>query len=227
MFGLLFVLTACGAVPQSGIAPRPAQSQTTLPSHSAGAIGTRSTSARLCISDLGQAGARFSALPDRHLAPGCHQLGTVQLDRLSGDDGSIAITNIGPLACPIAQTFAGWTRFGVDRAARQHLGSGLARIETMGSYSCRNVAGTTRLSAHSRSEAIDVAAFVLEDGRRISVKHDWDDGTNAERRFLRIVHQSACKRFGTVLGPDYNTAHHDHFHFERSLQEGQGPAYCK
>ena len=176
----------------------------------------------MCLADLGQLGTRFSALPNRHLAPGCHQLGTVQIERVSGDSGYIAVTNIGPLACPIAQAMAGWARYGVDRAARHYLGSPLARIETMGSYSCRNVAGSTRLSAHSRAEAVDVAAFVLEDGRRISVRDDWHSGSSAEKQFLRVIHQSACKRFGTVLGPQYNASHRDHFHLE-----GKGPAFCR
>ncbi|HCJ80659.1 MAG TPA: extensin, partial [Erythrobacter sp.] len=97
----------------------------------------------------------------------------------------------------------------------------LQRIETMGSYSCRNVAGTARRSAHSRAEAIDVSAFVLADGRRVSVLSGWN-ASREEREFLRVVHKSACKRFGTVLGPDYNRAHHDHFH----LEYGKGN-YCR
>ena len=91
----------------------------------------------------------------------------------------------------------------------------------MGSYSCRNVAGTARRSAHSRAEAIDVSAFVLADGRRVSVLSGWN-ASRGEREFLRVVHKSACKRFGTVLGPDYNRAHHDHFH----LEYGKGN-YCR
>jgi len=114
---------------------------------------------------------------------------------------------------PLAESFAGWARYGVDRAARQILGSPLVRIETMGSYSCRNVAGSGRLSAHARAEAIDVSAFVLADGRRIGVLNDWNGGS-AEKKFLRVIHDSACKRFGTVLGPNYNAAHHNHFHLE-------------
>jgi hypothetical protein len=117
---------------------------------------------------------------------------------------------------------AGWARFGVDRAARQILGSPLARIETMGSYSCRNVAGSARRSAHASAEAIDVAAFVLADGRRISVLDDWRGGSSEEREFLKVVHTSACKRFGTVLGPDYNAAHRDHLH----LEKGDG-SFCR
>lgn len=167
-----------------------------------------------CLANLGSTGARYAALPDKYYAPGCQALGSVRLDRLAGDSGSFTLANLGPVACPLAGAFAGWARFGVDRAARQMLGSELARIETMGSYSCRNVAGTSRLSAHSRAEAIDIGAFILADGRRLSVKAGWSGGTDQERAFLRTVHASACKRFGTVLGPGYNAAHADHLHVE-------------
>lgn len=219
--------SACGVVPGSDRPSRPATEQTRLPDQTAAAATPRSEQSRLCLATLGATGAVFSALPDRQIAPGCHQLGTVQLSRLGSDKDAIAISNIGPLACPIANTLAGWTRFGVDRAARQYLGSELVRIETMGSYSCRNVAGTTRLSAHSRSEAIDIAAFVLANGRRVSVREDWNEGSREEREFLRVVHQSACRRFGTVLGPDYNADHHDHLHLEGLQREGQAPAFCR
>ncbi len=144
------------------------------------------------------------------------------MSALAGDRSRFDISRIGPVKCEVAKAFSGWARFGVDRAARQILGSPLAQIETMGSYSCRNVAGTNRRSAHARAEAIDVSAFVLKDGRRISLISDWNGGTRAEKEFLRIVHQSACKRFGTVLGPEYNAAHADHFHLE-----GTGGKFCR
>jgi hypothetical protein len=145
----------------------------------------------------------------------------VSLQGVGGDRGEFTVTNLSAVACPLANTFAAWARYGVDRAARQILGSPLVRIETMGSYSCRNVAGTGRLSAHSRAEAIDVSAFVLADGRRISVLSGWN-ASRQEREFLQVIHKSACKRFGTVLGPDYNRAHHDHFH----LEHGTG-SFCR
>lgn len=167
-----------------------------------------------CLAALGDTGARYTALPDRFYAPGCQAVGSVRIDRLAGDDGAFTLTNLGPVACPLAQAFAGWARYGVDRAARQMLGSGLARIETMGSYACRSIAGSGRVSAHSRAEAIDIGAFVLADGRRVSVKAGWSGASEQERAFLRTVHASACKRFGTVLGPAYNAAHADHFHVE-------------
>lgn len=177
---------------------------------------------RQCLASLGAAKANFTPLPDQYYGAGCTTLGTVRLASLRSDDAALALTNLGPVVCPLAQTFAAWARYGVDRAARQVLGSPLVRIETMGSYNCRNVAGTSHRSAHARAEAIDVAAFVLADGRRISLTGQWSIGTAKERQFLKLIHDSACKRFGTVLGPAYNAAHKDHFHLELS-----GRAFCK
>ena len=114
-----------------------------------------------------------------------------------------------------------WTRYGASRAAEQILGSPVVKLETFGSYNCRNVAGSTRLSAHSTASAVDISAFVLADGRRITVEGGWN-GSSAERQFFRAIHQSACKRFGTVLGPDYNRAHEDHLHLELD-----GGGFCR
>jgi hypothetical protein len=33
-------------------------------------------------------------------------------------------------------------------------------------------------------------------------------------QFLHAIHQSACKIFGTVLGPEANKAHRNHFHVD-------------
>ncbi|MGB7372392.1 extensin family protein [Erythrobacter sp.] len=175
-----------------------------------------------CFAELGRAGATFEPLPDAYEGPGCNRLGTVRLSQLTGDVAPVSIANSGPVRCALARTFSDWARFGVDRAARQMLGSGLSRVETMGSYSCRNIAGSNRRSAHAEAAAIDVSGFVLEDGRRITLAGDWDGGSREEREFLRTVHRSACKRFGTVLGPDYNSAHEDHFHLEES-----GGGFCR
>lgn len=175
-----------------------------------------------CLAKLGQVGTQFTPVPDRYYGAGCSTVNAVNLNALQGDGERFSLGNIGPITCPTADLMAGWARFGVDRAARQILGSPLQRIETMGSYACRNVAGTARRSAHASAEAVDVSAFVLADGRRISVLGGWTGGSPPEREFLKVVHQSACKRFGTVLGPDYNTAHRDHLH----LEKGDG-TFCR
>ncbi|WP_324826839.1 extensin family protein [Qipengyuania zhejiangensis] len=212
---ILLLMAGCGAVPDSR-EPKRVRNEA-----AAATIAQTRPQTRQCHAELGQTGSRFAPLPDKYYGAGCSSLNSVRLDGIGGDESEFLVTNLGPLACPAASTLAGWARFGVDRAARQIMGSPLARIETMGSYSCRNVAGSGRLSAHARAEAIDVAAFVLADGRRISVIGGWN-ASKKEREFLRTVHESACKRFGTVLGPDYNVAHRDHFH----LEAGNG-SYCR
>ena len=211
----LFALSACSLLPDG-------KDGGTSSARTSRAPVAVSASGRQCLAQLGKAGAEFATLPDNYYGAGCSTLNSVKLASLSGDRGDFELANLGPVACPVANAFSGWARFGVDRAARQILGSGLARIETFGSYSCRNVAGTSRRSAHATAEAIDISAFVLDDGRRISVLGDWSNGDAREREFLRVVHRSACKRFGTVLGPEYNAAHRDHFHVESS-----GGGYCR
>ena len=213
-------LAGCSAIPESAghsDAPRERVARA-QPSFS------NSPATRQCLANLGMTQARFEPLPDQYHGGGCSTLGTVRLAALQTDLSTIGVANIGPVTCPVAESFAAWARFGVDRAARQVLGSPLRSIETMGSFSCRNVAGSGRLSAHATADAVDIAAFVLEDGRRITVLEGWNRGTSEERQFLRLAHQSACKRFGTVLGPDYNSAHHDHFHVEKV---GDGNAFCR
>ena len=211
----LLALGGCSLVPEGS---EPAR-QTVRPAQPA---FEASASGRQCLTELGAAQANFTPIPDKYYGAGCSTLNSVRLSALRSDHSQLELANLGPVACPLASSFAGWARYGVDRAARAVLGSPLARIETYGSYSCRNVAGTSRRSAHSTANAIDVSGFVLADGRRISVKQDWDSGSPQVREFLRIVHTSACKRFGTVLGPEYNAAHEDHFHLE-----GSGRAFCR
>lgn len=169
---------------------------------------------RQCLAGLGQAQANFTPLPDQYFGAGCATIGTVRLAWLRSDTAPLQLANLGPVTCGLASAMQGWARFGVDRAARAILGSPLARIETMGSYSCRNVAGTDRRSGHATANAVDIAGFQLTDGRRITIKADWSDGSAATREFLRVIRQSACRRFALVLTPDYNAAHHDHLHLE-------------
>lgn len=201
------LLAGCVGAPEP--APRPIRTATTWNPPVA-------PENRMCLANLSQSYANFTPLPDQYYGAGCSAVGAVRLASLHGDGGMFEISNLGPVTCPLANTLSGWARFGVDRAARTILGSPLVRIETMGSYSCRNVAGTTRLSAHASANAVDVSGFVLADGRRITVLHDWGSDSPQVRAFLATIRMSACKRFGTVLSPEYNAAHRDHFHLEVS-----------
>lgn len=200
---LSLALAACSSAPP----PAPYRTSSAATFSPAPAYGQ-------CMADLGEKQASFTPVADRYYGAGCSTIQTVKLLSVRGDYSALGVTNLGPVTCTLADRFAAWARFGVDRAARQILGSQLIRIETMGSYNCRNVAGTDHRSGHSTGSAIDVSGFVLADGRRITVLGDWSAGTPQEREFLRVIHTSACRRFGMVLGPDYNADHRNHLHLE-------------
>lgn len=128
--------------------------------------------------------------------------------------------NTPPTTCALAAAMELWLTRAVEPAAEEILGSPLARIEHLGAFSCRRLYGRSEgaWSEHATGNAIDISAFVLEDGTRISLLGDWE-GEDDEARFLRSVRDGACGIFGTVLSPDYNAAHRDHFHLD---QEARG-----
>ena len=119
--------------------------------------------------------------------------------------------------CPAAVAMILWQRDALGPAARDIFGSEVSRIEHLGAYSCRRLYGrdTGPWSEHATANAIDIAGFVLADGTRISVLRDWD-GDDEKAQFLRRVRDGACGSFATVLSPDYNAAHADHFHLDMS-----------
>lgn len=137
-------------------------------------------------------------------------------DRTVVDNLSLAPNNP-PATCAVGTALYLWLRDVVRPAAQSRFGSPLARVEHLGAYSCRRLYGRDDgpWSAHATGNAIDIAGFVLEDGTRISVVRDWD-GDGEKAAFLRDVRDGACPLYSTVLSPDYNAAHRDHFHFDMS-----------
>lgn len=205
---LLLVLAACAGGERRARAPE-------VPRRA----GIDAPETRQCLADLRRTDVRFEALPDRDFGGGCLAFATVKLV-----DFGVPTTNLTAMTCPLARTFTAWVRNGIAPAARAFLRAELVRVESFGSYSCRNVNGAQsgRRSEHATANAVDVAAFVLDDGRRISIRRDWQSEDPQVRAFLRAIHASACKRFQTVLSPEYNALHADHLH----LDMGRGP-FCR
>jgi hypothetical protein len=172
-----------------------------------------------CFADLKREEFGFRPLADRYFGNGCTALGSVQLLEIG-----TPVTNLGAMTCPAARQFGRWVREAVQPAANAWLGSRVARIESFGTYTCRPLNGQAgaRLSEHGLANAVDISAFVLAGGRRVTVQEGWNGRDEDVRRFLRAVHQAGCRRFQVGLGPDANAYHRDHLHFDM----GQGP-YCR
>ncbi|MEQ8259771.1 MAG: extensin family protein [Alcanivorax sp.] len=115
--------------------------------------------------------------------------------------------------CPLALGWVMFERHGLQPAAREHFNQPVQTVWHYGTFSCRNIYNREegRRSDHATASALDLAALTLADGTRISVQDDWD-GEGDKAAFLRSLQNRACEYFGTVLGPDYNQAHADHFH---------------
>lgn len=137
---------------------------------------------------------------------------------LAPDEASGLTLRPGAVAtCAVNAGLALWLRHGVQPAAEEHLGSRVAALEHLGTYNCRRIGGgeTAGWSEHATGNAVDIAAFVLADGRRIRVLTDWQ-GRGAASDFLQQSRDTGCGIFGTFLSPDYNAAHADHFHLDQA-----------
>ncbi len=117
------------------------------------------------------------------------------------------------LACPIVSALDRWVSEGVQPAALHWFGSPVTEIHQIGGYSCRGMVGGSGVSEHSFGNALDIAAFTLADGRKITVKNGWH-GAPEEQGFLHDVQLYACETFTTVLAPGYNIYHYDHIHVD-------------
>lgn len=124
-------------------------------------------------------------------------------------------------SCPVLAAFEMWLEQTVRPAAIEIFEEDIASVEHLGTYSCRRIGNSAEgtWSEHAQGNAIDIAAFNLADGRRISVLDDWN-GDDREREFLNEVRDGACSVYSTVLSPEYNAAHRDHFHFDQSERFG-------
>lgn len=185
---------------------------------------------RMCDAALATAGLRVARVAHVQAAKSCPLTDVIHVapeNRVFGSGFHAT--------CPLAVALAMFVRHTLQPAARRHLGAEIARIEHLGTYSCRPIRGegtgngTAEMSEHASANAIDITGFVTRDGRRVRVATDWkkttsvvpaadgvasDDSESAEAKFLRAVRDGACDLFHGVLGPEFNAAHRSHFHLD-------------
>jgi hypothetical protein len=129
--------------------------------------------------------------------------------------GPVAVSPPATLACPLVSVLDQWIDEAVQPAAMKWLGVPVAEIKQISAYSCRGMNGdpNATISEHAFGNALDIAAFILADGRKLEVQHGWH-GAPEEQAFLHDVQTSACDQFTTVLAPGSNAFHYNHIHVD-------------
>ncbi|HAQ74472.1 extensin-like domain-containing protein [Stutzerimonas nitrititolerans] len=162
----------------------------------------------LCEQALATSDLDYVAVPDSTPQAGCPVENAVRV-RAS----AVRFNGAFLATCPLAAAYALFERHGLQSAAQAVFGQPVVQVDHFGSFACRNIARSNRRSQHASANALDLAGFHLADGTRITVARDWK-GEDDRARFLRQVKAAACDAFRVTLSPEYNAAHHDHFHVD-------------
>ena len=179
---------------------------------------------KTCLADLAALGTKFKAAARIDEGEGC------------GIDRPLEVAEVLPgvdtggaqMRCETARSLARWLKDTVTPALRIAMpGRSIAGLSTGSTYACRlrNGASEGKISEHARGNAIDIAAFRLDDGSEITMKPRAEDGT-LEGAFQRTATAGACLHFTTVLSPGSDAAHQDHLHLD-VLERDSGYRYCR
>ena len=149
-----------------------------------------------CFEQMALKNIQFKSLGN--VGPGnCMIKDAVRIENFQNTKLSGPIT----LNCTTSLSLANWLK---EIEARE--------VEHLGSYNCRKIHGTNIMSEHSFGSAVDIASI-----NGISLRTEWKKN-DANGEYLRQAGKVACKHFANALTPDYNAAHHDHFHLDNGYQ---------
>lgn len=143
--------------------------------------------------------------------------------RITEVDG-VGLSMPANIDCVTAQALRRWVTE-VVKPNVGRTGGGVASLKVLAHYSCRtrNNQPGAKISEHGRGRAVDIGAITLKDGTSITVLNGW-----RHRQYgpiLKSLHRGACGIFGTVLGPNSDRFHQDHFHFDTARY--RSGAYCR
>ncbi len=101
----------------------------------------------------------------------------------------------------------------------------VVELQVAAHYACRtrNNQKGARISEHGKGRAIDISGFKMADGEVVTVLNGWRK--NPSQKQLIKVWRGACGPFGTVLGPNSDRYHRDHFHLD-TARHRRG-AFCR
>lgn len=179
---------------------------------------------KACLADLAALGTKYETATRIDDGEGCGIAQPLEVaEVLPGIN-----TGGAQMRCETARALAHWLKDTVNPALNVALpGRKIAGLTTGSTYACRlrNGAAEGKISEHARGNAIDIAAFRLDDGTVITMKPRAEDGT-MEGAFQRTASAGACLHFSTVLSPGSDAAHQDHLHLD-VLERDSGYRYCR
>lgn len=151
--------------------------------------------------------------------PGCGAKDAVQVTSVAG----VRLSQPSVMTCETAEALKRWVSKDVETAFGRR--NKVVSLRVAAHYACRtrNNRPGGRISEHGRGKAIDISGFKLEDGTLVTVLEGWTD--RKTRKPMARIWKAACGPFGTVLGPESDRYHRDHFHLD--VARHRGGAYCR
>lgn len=150
--------------------------------------------------------------PIKSKVKGCGVEDPVAITSVAG----VRLSQTATVDCSIAKALDRW----VEEVAQPAFNGNLVEMRVAAHYSCRsrnNIKGA-KISEHGKGRAIDIAGFVLSNGKVLTVAQNYN-------KLLRRIYKAGCGYFMTTLGPGSDGYHEDHFHFDASARKGG--AYCR
>ncbi|GAB4576678.1 MAG: hypothetical protein Tsb0019_01340 [Roseibium sp.] len=165
-------------------------------------------------------GARMAVVSDGEVAGrsadgDCGIADPVNLEGVFRDGAELSFNAPALVSCDFARVVTNWLLLDVLPAADDILGEKPVRLATGPGYQCRrrNNQPDGKLSEHALGNALDISHLELANGESLSIERHWAEA-GVSGRFLKRIHEAACKRFTTVLGPDADPDHRSHIHLD-------------
>ncbi len=143
----------------------------------------------------------------------------VQITSVSG----VKLSRPSTMDCGTAQALNKWVDKTVKPTFKRR--GPLVELQVAAHYACRtrNNRKGARISEHGKGRAIDISGFKMADGEVVTVLNGWRK--NPSKKQLTKVWRGACGPFGTVLGPNSDRYHRDHFHLDTARY--RSGTYCR
>ncbi len=143
----------------------------------------------------------------------------VQITSISG----VALSRPSTMDCGTAIALNEWVDKTVIPTFKRR--GPVVELQVAAHYACRtrNNQKGARISEHGKGRAIDISGFKMADGEVVTVLNGWRK--NPSQKQLIKVWRGACGPFGTVLGPNSDRYHRDHFHLD-TARHRRG-AFCR